>query len=287
MSGGLPRPLECLQFICIPIAERFSTGGVILHVVVVTKSAPDKEAKIEISGGAVKVNSELFINYWDEYSVTEALNLKDSHSVKTTVLTVGPEVHAEALKDALARGIDEAVRVWDDSMEGQDSLGYSRTLAAAIQKLGDVDLVIFGKEFFDYSTDTHIFQVGRLLGWPTVGSYLKIVEIDFNAKTMTIEKLVEEGKETLKTTLPAVIGIAQDINEPRNKTFPGIKRAARTVIPVWTAADLGISTDQPNVKTTEYRAIPVHEGSVELIDGSSDEEKAEKLIARLIEEKIL
>jgi len=258
-----------------------------LHVVVVTKSAPDKEFKITIADGKVKPPDELFLNYWDEYSVTEALKLKDAHGVKTTVLAVGEEIHNEALKDALARGMDEAVRVWDDSMERQDSLAYSKTVAAAIKKLGDVDLVIFGKELFDYSTDTHIFQVARLLGWPVVGSYLNIVNVDFNAKTMTIEKLLEEGKQTLTTKLPAVIGIAQDINEPRNKTFPGIKRAARTEIPVWTGADLGLSAGEPAVTTVEFRAIPSFTGNVEFIDGATEQEKAEKLVEKLLQEKVI
>src|SRR5689334_3259136 len=137
-------------------------------VVVITKSTPDKEAKITVNASGVVSwgDQDLTINPWDEYSITEAVLLKEAHKVKTIVLAVGPEVHNDTLKKGLAIGIDEAVRVWDDSMEGQDSLGYASAVAAAIKKLGDVDLVIFGKEFMDQGTDAHIFQVGRKLGWP-------------------------------------------------------------------------------------------------------------------------
>jgi electron transfer flavoprotein beta subunit len=262
-------------------------------VVVITKSTPDTAAKVEVnSSGAVSWgDAQMVINPWDEYSVTEAVLLKEAHNVKTIVLTVGPEVHNDALKQGLAIGVDEAVRVWDDGMEGQDSLGYANAVAAAIKKLGDVDLIIFGKELVDVATDAHIFKVARKLGWSVIGSVFKIQSLDFNAKTIKVERLVEEGKQIVSGKLPLVISVVKDINEPKYPSFMGIRKASKATIPVWSSTDLGIGESAAGgtaqVKTTEFRNLPVRQGSVQMIDGASEQEKAEKLAAKLIEEKLI
>ncbi len=264
-----------------------------MHVVVITKSTPDTAAKVEVNaaGAVTWGDAQLVINPWDEYSVTEAVLLKEAHSVKTTILTVGPEIHNDALKQGLAIGIDEAVRVWDDGMEGQDSLGYANAVAAAIKKLGDVDLIIFGKELVDIGTDAHIFQVGRKLGWPVLGSVSKIVKIDFGAKTITVDRQIEEGKQTVSSKLPVVMSVLKDINEPKYPSFMGIRKASKAVIPVWGSTDLGIADvgegSAALVKTEKYFNLPARQGAVEIIEGANEQEKAEKLVARLLEEKVI
>jgi electron transfer flavoprotein beta subunit len=264
-----------------------------LHVVIVTRGTPDTEAKVQVdaSGKVTWGNPQLYMNAWDEYSVTEALILKENNSVKTTVLAVGPEDHNQALKEALARGIDSAIRIWDDSMEGQDSLGIATAIAAAIKKLGDVSLVIFGKEFVDTATDAHVFQVGRKLGWTTLGSVYQFLSVDFNANTVKLERMLEEGKQTVSTKLPAVIGVVQTINKPREATFRGIKMASKAQIPVWSSADLGIgnaaSGAAAQTRVGELRNPPVRTAKVEIIDGASEQEKAEKLVSKLVEEKVV
>jgi len=264
-----------------------------LHVVVVTKSTPDTAAKVEVNaaGAVTWGDAQLVINPWDEYSVTEAVLLKEAHGIKTTVITVGPEIHNDALKQGLAIGIDEAIRVWDDGIEGQDSLGYANSVAAAINKLGDVDLIIFGKELVDVGTDAHIFQVGRKLGWPVLGSVSKIIAIDFGAKTIKVDRQIEEGKQTVSSKLPAVISVLKDINEPKYPSFMGIRKASKAAIPVWSSADLGIaetgSGSAALVKTTSYFNLPARQGTVEIIEGANEQEKAEKLVARLLEEKVI
>lgn len=264
-----------------------------MHVVVFTKSTPDTAAKVEVnaSGAVSWGNAQLVINPWDEYSITEAVLLKEAHKVKTTAIAIGPEMHNDALKQALAIGIDEAARIWDEGMEGQDSLGYAVAAAAAIRKLGDVSLVIFGKELVDVATDAHIYQLGRRLGWPVLGSVAKITAIDFGANTITVERMVEEGKETIASRLPAVISVLKDINEPKSPSFIGIRKASKATIPAWSSADLGIgdaaSGAAARMRTVEYRNLPARTGNVEIIEGATDKEKAEKLIDRLLQEKVL
>jgi electron transfer flavoprotein beta subunit len=260
-----------------------------LTVVVVTRNTPDTAARVEVNaaGAVTWGDAQLVINPWDEYAVTEAVLLKEAHGVKTVALAVGPEQHNDALKQGLAIGIDEAVRVWEASMEGQDSLGFANAIAAALRKIGDVDLVIFGKELIDLGTDAHVYQVGRKFGCNVVGAVSKITAVDFAAKTLSVERMIEEGKQTLSTKLPAVLAVLKDINEPKYPSFMGIRKASKAVIPVWGSAELGLAASAPLVKTTAYRNLPARSGSVILIEGANEQEKAEKLLAQLIEDKVL
>lgn len=259
-----------------------------MHVVVVTKSTPDTAAKVTVDGnGAVTWKEAMVINPWDEYSVTEAVLLKESHNVKATVITVGDEPHSESLKQGLAIGVDQAMRVWDESLQNHDSLQYSRAVAAAIQKLGDVDLVIFGKELADVGTDQHVYQVGRKLGWNVIGSVFKIQEIDFNAKTIKAVRLVEQGKQVVTSKLPAVISVVKDINEPKYPSFMGIRKASKAEIPVWDSAALGVDFGAVGAKVEGYRNLPERAGKVQMIEGDSADAKARKLVETLLEDKVL
>lgn len=264
-----------------------------MSIVVFTKSTPDTAAKVEVNGsGAVTWgNAQLIMNPWDEYAVTEAALLKDAHKVKTVVMAVGPELHNDALKSALAIGLDEAYRIWDDAMEGQDSLGYAVAAAAAIKKLGDVDLILFGREQIDVATDAHVYQLARKLGWPVIGAVSKILAVDFAAKTIKVERAIEEGKQIVTAKLPAVLSVLKDINEPKSPSFIGIRKASKAVIPAWTSADLGIGAaaagESAKVKTVEYRNLPQRAGAVQIIEGADERERAEKLAAKLLEEKVI
>lgn len=264
-----------------------------MNIVIFTRSTPDTAAKVEVdaSGAVSWGNAQLVINPWDEYSVTEAVLLRDAHKGKAVAMSIGPEVHNDALKQALAIGMDEAIRIWDDSMEGQDSLGYANAAAAALKKLGDVGLVIFGKELVDVATDSHVYMLARKLGWSVIGSVSKITAIDFNAKTIRVERMVEQGKQTVSAKLPAVISVLKDINEPKSPSFIGIRKASKANIPVWSSADLGLgaaaSGGAAKARTAGFSNLPVRTAKVEIIEGATDQEKAEKLVARLLEEKVI
>lgn len=261
-----------------------------MHIVVVTKNTPDTEAAVTVdAAGKLNWGDKMVVNPWDEYAITEAVLLKDAHGVKTTIMTVGPEAHQEALKHGLAIGCDQAIRIWDDALEGHDSLVYAKAVAAAIAKLGDVDLVIFGKELSDLAQDQHIFQTARKLGWNMLGFVAKIDAIDFGAQTIQVQRLMEQGTQTVSSALPAVISVVKDINEPKYPTFIGIRKAAKAEMPVWGASDLGLDADAlaPATEVVEYRELPKRDGAAEIIEGANAAEQAATLAAKLIEEKVI
>ncbi len=158
-----------------------------------------------------------------------------------------------------------------------------------MRKLGDVDLVIFGRELPDLASDLHIFQTARLLDWTMLGFVAKIEAIDFAAKKITVRRDMEHGTQVVSSRLPAVISVLKDINEPKYPTFIGIRKAAKAAIPVWGLSDLGLSADavQPVVQLSGYRELPKREGAVQIIDGATAKDKAEALVAHLLEDKVL
>lgn len=263
-----------------------------MHVVVFTRSTPDTAAKVEAdaSGKVSWGDAATVVNPWDEYALEEAILQASNHSGKASVIAIGPELHDEALKYSLGMGmkdnLENAIRVWDPALENTDSLAYATAAAGAVNKLGDVDLVIFGKESIDVATDQHIYQTGRKLGWPVLSAVSKILDVDYAAKTIRVERMVEQGKQVVTSKLPVVISVTKDINEPRYPSFMGIRKAAKVEIPVWSLDDLGVSL--PPVRTTVagYTNPPVSNVEVEMIDGTP-EEQAAKLVDRLLEDKVL
>ena len=132
---------------------------------------PDSEAKVKAEGGKVSWgDAPLVINPFDEYAVEGALQQKEANSGSTvTGLCIGPESAREALKHALAMGVDEAILVSDPALNELDTVGAARILAAAIQKIGGVDMVVFGRQTLDNGAGITPAQTARILQWPMLG----------------------------------------------------------------------------------------------------------------------
>lgn len=258
-----------------------------MHIVVGTRSTPDTAARLEITpnGRVDRGDAPLVINPWDEYAVEEALLRAGASGGAVTVLALGPEEHQEALKYALAMGADRAIRLWDDAWTGLDSRGYAAAFAAAVRHLGDVDLVIFGKEAADEASDTHIFQTARALGWTLFSAVARIVALE--SGRIRVEQLLEEGRQLAAGPLPAVISVLRGINEPRYPSFIGIRKAARAEVPVWDGAALGLSMPAPAIQVTGLRLPPTREGSCEIIGGDTVEAQAATLVEKLLAEKVI
>jgi len=259
-----------------------------LHVVVFTRSTPDTAAKVEVdaNGQVTWGDAATVVNPWDEYSLEEAILQAQNNGGKSTVIAIGTEMHNDALKHSLAMGLDAAIRVWDDALEGTDSLAWATVAAAAVNKLGDVDLVIFGKESVDVGTDQHNYQTARKLGWPMLSYVAQILEVDYDAKTIKVERMLEQGRQIVTSKLPAVISVMKDINEPRYPSFIGIRKASKAEIPVWSLADLGVDLPATHTSTPTFKNLPKVDIQVEIMQGDIDEQVA-TLVDRLLEEKVL
>jgi len=247
---------------------------------------------VDEAGNVSWGESPLIINPWDEYAVEEALLLRDKYGGTVTVISVGPEEALEALKHAVAMGCDEAVRIWDEACVGSDTLATSYVLGKAIEKMEDVDLVLFGKSAIDAETWQTGAAVARRLGYPSLIYVIKIAELDPDGKTITVERLLEEGRQVVSAPLPAVVSTTKGINEPRYTSFIGIRKASRMEYPLQTLADIGAEADKvgaagSGVRWPQVFMPPAREGEAEIIEGETVEEAAAILVEKLLAEKVI
>ena len=256
-----------------------------MKIVVCIKQVPDSEAKIVNNNGDVSWgDSPLVINPFDEYAVEAGLQQKEITGGELTALCIGPESARDALKHALAMGADNAVLVSDPALDVIDSQAAASILAAAIKKIGDVNLVIFGRQTIDTSTGLTTAQTARVLGWPMLAL---AGSIHVSGDKVTVERVIEEGKQIVSAKMPAVLSVVQSIGEPRYPSFMGIRKASKAVIPQWDLAEVGTSVMPSSVKRIELVNPPSRTAACEIINSSSPEEIADLLVEKILSEKVL
>jgi len=256
-----------------------------LKIVACIKQVPDSEAKVSASGGQVSWGeAPLVINPFDEYAVEGALQQKEATGGSVSALCIGPESARDALKHALAMGADEAILISDPALASLDTQGAARVLAAAIQKLGGVEMVVFGRQTLDDGSGVTGAQTARVLGWPLLSLAGSIQVQDGSAR---VERVIEEGRQTVSARLPVVVSVVQSIGEPRYPSFMGIRKASKAEIPVWSLGELGMQAPAQVVQRTEIMSPPVRETACEFISGESPAAIAEALAEKIMAEKIL
>jgi electron transfer flavoprotein beta subunit len=259
-----------------------------LNIVVCIKQVPDSAARVLAEAGQVTWgDAPLVLNPWDEYAVEAALVQKEALGGQVTAISVGGESAKEALKTALAMGCEQAILIADPGLDKADSQAVAHVLAAAVKKLGDVNLTFFGKQAIDGDMGVTAAQTARLLGWPVLSTVSVIQAVDPGAGTIRVERSIEEGRQVVEASLPAAVSVSKDIGEPRYPSFMGIRKASRAEIPTWKLGDLGIATPPSVVRWPDVTNPPMREVKTEIITGSSPQEISERLADRILEEKVL
>ncbi|MGH2581494.1 MAG: electron transfer flavoprotein subunit beta/FixA family protein [Anaerolineales bacterium] len=259
-----------------------------MKIAVFVKQVPDSAAKVTVENGVVSWgDTPLVINPWDEYAVEAALVLAEKHSGAVTAISLGNESAKESLKHALAMGCTEAILINDPAPSLPDSSATAHVLAAAIKKLDAVDLAIFGKQAIDSDTGLTPAMTARILGWPALTLAAAVTQLDPAAKTIRVERGIEEGRQIVEGKLPAVLSIVKDFGEPRYPSFMGIRKASKAEIPTWTFAELGISAPESKVTWPEVISPPKRQVTNEMITGANAEEIASSLADKIIAEGVL
>ena len=231
---------------------------------------------------------ESIINPFDEYAIEEAVRLKERAGGKVTALTMGPPQAEKALRDTLARGVDDAILLSDRAFAGADTLATSYTIATAIKKMGGFDLIICGKQASDGDTAQVGPGIAEVLDIPHVAYVRKIEEI--KPGYMRVERMMEDGFDTIEMPLPALITVVKEINVPRLPSIKGMLSARKAVITKWTAADinadgnrLGLTGSPTQVMKIFYP--PPRQGGDKFT--GEPHELAQQLVAKLKEMKII
>jgi electron transfer flavoprotein beta subunit len=263
-----------------------------MHAVVCIKQVPDtQELQVDFDAGAIKREGvPLIVNPFDEFAIEEAVRLKEKYGGTVTALTMGPPSADEALRTALAMGCDGAVHLLDEAFEGGDTWATASVLAKALEKVGEYDVLFFGKATFDGDTGQVAPRVAALLELPMLNFVAKIDEIDFEGKKVTVERLLETGREVARAPLPAVISVVKEINEPRYPSLLGIRKAKKVDVPTWDAAALALGGDEVGAagsfskRERIYR--PPARGGGEIVPGEPAD-AAKTLAEKLIDQGII
>ena len=255
-----------------------------MNIVVCVKQVPGtNEVKMnKETNTIIREGMAAIINPFDTYAVEEGVRLKEQTDGKVTAISMGIPAVADLLKETIGLGVDEAVLLSDRTFAGADSLATSYALSKGIEKIGDVDLIICGKQ----ATDGDTAQVGpslaEKLGIPHT-TYVKKIE-EIREGYIRCERMTDDGYEVIEMTLPAVITVVKEINEPRLPSIKGMMRAKKAVVNVWTADDIGADEELCGLKGSPTQVVktfvPVHNVNSEMIEGDPSEQA--KRLAKLL-----
>jgi len=212
-----------------------------MNIVVCVKQVPDTaDVRIDpVTNTLVREGVPSIINPFDEFAIEEGIRIKETCGGTVTVLTMGPPQASEILRTALAMGADRVLLLSDRAFAGSDTLATSYTLAKTIEKIGEVDLVITGKQAIDGDTAQVGPGIASRLGLTQLSYVSKVEEVSTESATITVERLIDGGRERVRGKLPALLTVVKDINVPRQPSILKMKKARNAEIEVWGAADIG------------------------------------------------
>jgi electron transfer flavoprotein beta subunit len=259
-----------------------------MNIVVTVKQVTDPNippADIQLDAEAKRIVSPFgvppVINGYDANALETALELREKLGGKVTALGLGDDRSRDALKRAIGMGADNAVLFNDPGWSNADSAGIGRALAAAVRKIGNADLILCGRQASDTDGGQVLHWLAEALGLPCVAPVAKIEEAD--ERTLVVHRLSDEGYHRLRVTLPALLGISSEINEPRRASMRGITAAGRAHIPGWKAADLGLTAGETNRVELRSLRVPLRSARAELIGGDSGAAQGAALADKLHE----
>jgi electron transfer flavoprotein beta subunit len=253
-----------------------------MHFVVCIKQVPDTtDVRIDPETNTLmREGVESIINPFDMYAIEEALRLKAEVGGKVTALSMGPPQAEAALREAISMGVDEGILVSDRAFAGSDSWATSYTLAMALKKIGDYDMIIFGKQASDGDTAQVGPGVATHLDLPQITYVRKVEEIDENK--IVAERLLEAGYEVIESPIPCILTVVKEINEPRLPSLKGKMAAKRAEITTWGAEDIGADPAKLGLDGSPTKVVkifsPPPRGGGEMLEGEPQE-----VVAQLVE----
>ncbi len=246
-----------------------------MHFVVCIKQVPDThDVKINPETNTLmREGVESIVNPFDMYAIEEAVRLKERLGGKVTAISMGPPQAESALKEAISMGVDEGILVSDRGFAGSDTWATSYTLAMALKKIGDYDMILFGKQAADGDTAQVGPGVATHLDLPQITYVRKIEEID--EKHVVAERLLETGYEVIESPLPCVLTTVKEINEPRLPSLKGKMSARKAVIPTWSAEDIGAEKENIGLEGSPTKVVkiftPPKRSGGEMLTGEPEE----------------
>lgn len=244
-----------------------------MNIVVCVKQVPEvTDAELEVNKDGTDIDREdleFDINEWDNYAVEEAVRLKEAYDGKVTVITLGDEDSEDVLRQALAMGADEAIRIELEGFESSDAAGIARGLQRVLSHLS-FDLVLTGVQ----GSDDGWGQVGLMLAeFLELPHAALVVGIEIGEGMVTVVRELESNtQEKVEVPLPALLTIQTGINNPRYVSISGIRSVRTIEIRETDAEELGLSEEEigpegASVSSRRLSLPPVGEGA-EILEGT-------------------
>lgn len=260
-----------------------------LRIVVCVKAVPEpkaaEELKIDpVSKSLARLDIPLVINPLDRNALEAALLVKAQDEAHITVISMGPPPAGDIVKECLALGADAGILLTDQAFAGADAYATAYTLARAIEKSGEVDLVLCGRASSDGATEWVGPELAVFLDLPVVTMVREIVECE--SSRWQVKADIEDGYRLVQVDLPAVFTVTQDLNSPRTLSFSGIIKSRKKEITTWSMEDLALPAEAVGLKGSPTIVSKLEfvesKRECEMIEGTL-EEKLNKLVGKLVE----
>ena len=267
-----------------------------MHIVVCAKQIPNPEISpsvFKLDEAAKQVvpiaGMSQVMSPFDEQALEAALRIREMVGVaKITVMSLGPSSAKDIIKHGLSLGADEGILLTDKAFERSDSYTTALALAEAIRKLGDCDLVLTGRQAADWDAGIVGCGIAELLAIPAI-TFAKSVRIENGA--VRVERVLDDGFETVETRLPAVVTISNELGVVRKANLRETMKAARKPTHVWSSSEIGIPADRLGEagarRVLERLFVPAKNIHCEMFNGNTPEEIATSIIRRLREVKVI
>lgn len=226
---------------------------------------------------------------FDEQAIEAALRIRDKlPATKISLLSLGAMTAQSAIKRGLSMGADDGILISDPGLQEIDGHGTAHVLAEAIKKAGDFNLILTGRQAADWDAGIVGCGIAELLGVPVV-TFAKGIRLENDR--VVVERVLDDGFETVEAVPPCVVTISNELGEPRKASLRETMRAAKKPLAIWNAAALGLSGDTLAASAGHQRRerlfIPARDNECEYFSGGSPNEIARELAARLIESRLI
>lgn len=262
-----------------------------MKIIVCVKQVPDtNEVKIDpVKGTLIREGVPSILNPDDANALEAALKLKDENVGTTvSVITMGPPQANSMLRECLAMGADSAYLLSDRAFGGADTCATSTTIAAGIKEIGDVDIILAGRQAIDGDTAQVGPQVAQRLNIPVV-TYVQNIELEEDR--CKVQRQLEDGYELIEVQTPCLLTCVKELNIPRYMTIGGIIDAFQKEITVWNHVDIKLDPKDCGLNaspTQVFRSFtPDLKGKGEMIPSGSASEMAHTLVHKLKEKHII
>ncbi len=259
-----------------------------MKIVVCVKYVPDAtgDRKFNADNTVDRVGVDGVLSELDEYAVEEALQIREATDGEIVIVTVGPEVARAAILKSLQMGADAGVHVLDDAIHGSDSIGTSLLLAKAVERQAP-DLVLCGMASTDGAMSVVPAMLAERLELPQV-TFASEVTVEGN--TVRARRDGDVATEVIEATLPLLLSVTDQCNEPRYPSFKGIMAAKKKPVETLSLADLGVSPDQVGsaaawTRVDSFAARPPRSAGTIVTDESGA--GAEQLVGFLVSQKFI